>query len=30
MGLMLFSPHQQSSVEKYETVFKGLIENLPL
>jgi len=27
---MFFSSHQQSSVEKCETVFKDLIENLPL
>jgi len=26
---MFFSSHQQSSVEKCETVFKDLIENLP-
>jgi len=26
---MIFSSHQQSSVEKCETVFKDLIENLP-
>jgi len=30
MGLMFFSSHQQSGVEKCETVFKDLIENLPL
>jgi len=29
VGLMFFSSHQQSSVEKCETVFKDLIENLP-
>jgi len=27
---MFFSSHQQPSVEKCETVFKDLIENLPL
>jgi len=27
---MLFSSHQQSNVDKCETVFKNLIENLPL
>jgi len=27
---MFFSSHQQSNVEKCETVFKDLIENLPL
>jgi len=27
---MFFSSYQQSSVEKCETVFKELIENLPL
>jgi len=27
---MFFSSHQQSNVEKCETVFKGLIENLLL
>jgi len=30
VGLMFFSSHQQSNVEKCETVFKDLIENLPL
>jgi len=29
-GIDVFSSHQQSSVEKRETVFKDLIENLPL
>ena len=29
-GIDFFSSHQQSSVEKCETVFKDLIENLPL
>jgi len=27
---MFLSAHQQSNVEKCETVFKDLIENLPL
>ena len=30
VGLMFFSSQQQSSVEKCETVFKDLIEDLPL
>jgi len=30
VGLVFFSLRQQSSVEKCETVFKDLIENLPL
>jgi len=29
-GIDFFSSHQQSSVEKCKTVFKDLIENLPL
>jgi len=29
-GIDVVSSHQQSNVEKCETVFKDLIENLPL
>jgi len=29
-GIDVFSSHQQSKVEKCETVFKDLIEHLPL
>jgi len=30
VGLVFISSHQQYNVEKCETVFKDLIENLPL